>query len=67
MPWKKATFPPRLSRTQTKNNMKILFWLVVIGLGALIPFVPAYNVSFDIPLWIIVVCVGVLGFIKTLL
>lgn len=47
--------------------MKILFWLIVIAVGALIPFVPAYNVSFDIPLWILVVAVGILGFIKTLL
>jgi hypothetical protein len=47
--------------------MKILFWLIVIAVGALIPLVPAYNVTLSIPLWIIVVFVGILGFIKTLL
>ena len=47
--------------------MKILFWLIVIVLGACIPFIPAYNITFQIPLWIMVVFVGIFGFIKTLL
>ncbi len=47
--------------------MKILFWLAIIVVGALIPLLPTYNVTLSIPLWIIVVFIGIFGFIKTLL
>jgi len=59
--------PKALRRRALKNNMKILFWIIVIALGACIPFVPAYNITLTIPLWIIVVAIGAFGFIKTLL
>ena len=46
--------------------MKLLFWIIVIVLGACIPLVPAYNVTLTFPLWIGVVVVGAIGFVKTL-
>ena len=67
MSWRHPCPPKALRRRVLKNNMKILFWIIVIVLGACIPLVPAYNITLTIPLWIIVVAIGAFGFIKTIL